>query len=529
MMALIAATLCFSYPCRTDSKGSAWQIDLAYLADALSRYHPDAFHTISRADFQRRVKVISERIPHMNDAATIVAFKQLVASIGDAHTGFGFSSKPPMNFFIFPIKAYRYSDGVYIQAAAPAYRDLVGARIVSIGGVPIDEAERRLDTVADASNSWTKRWWLPFTFRGEVFKALGLSATAAGARFGTELHGRVRVVEIPVLREPFTVGYNLGAPPGSGWIDGRGAAAPLYLQHVEQPLWFAPAGKGTLYVRCSIVGDSNGETFDGFFARAFSYADRNGVDKIILDLRMNGGGDNYLTPSVVARIVQRPNLNRRGHLFVITGRSTQSAAENLVDRLQRDTEAVFVGEPTGERPNMYGDAQPFVLPQSKIVVNISSLFWQDMGPRDNRDTTGPEVAAELTEADFENGTDPTLDATSGPLPPAFTETVTNALGRGNDDLRDAYEAYVNDPVHRFAQVEAATEYMVDGLVAQKKYHDAETLCELNLRRYQTASAYDALGSLEEARKNIDRAKEAYQLALRIDPRDSVAASRLSAL
>jgi len=527
--ALIAAALCFSYPCRIDSKGSPWQTDLAYLADALSRYHPDAFHSISRANFQSRVKAISQRIPRMNDAATIVALKQLVAAIGDAHTGFGFSSKPPMSFFIFPIKAYRYSDGVYIQAAAPAYRDLVGARIASIGGVPIDEAERRLDTVADASNSWTRRWWLPFTFRGEVFKALGLSPTAAGARFGTDLHGRVRAVEIPVLREPFTVGYNLGAPPGSDWIDGRSGNVPLYLQHLEQPLWFAPAGNATLYVRCSIVGDSNGETFDGFFALAFSYADRNGIEKLILDLRMNGGGNNYLTPSVVARIVQRPSLNRRGHFFVIIGRSTQSAAENLVDRLQRDTEAVFVGEPTGERPNMYGDAQPFVLPESKIVVNISSLYWQDMGPRDDRDTTGPEIAAELTEADFENGTDPTLDAIARPLPPAFTTTIDNALGRGRGELREAYDGYVNNPVHRFAQVEAATEYAIDGLVDRKQYSDAETLCELNLRRYQTAPAYDALGSLEEARKNVDHAKAAYRTALHIDPRDSVAASRLSAL
>jgi hypothetical protein len=525
----VALAFCFLSPCRIDSKGSPWQIDLAYLDDALSRYHPDAFHSISRADFQRRVKAISERIPHINDAATIVAFKQLVASIGDAHTGFGFSSKPPMNFFIFPIKAYRYPDGVYIQAAAPAYRDLVGARITSIGRVPIDEAERRLNTVADASNSWTKRWWLPFTFRGEVFRALGLSSTAAGARFGTDLHGRVRVVEIPVLREPFTVGYDLGAPSGSDWSDGRGGTAPLYLQHLEQPLWFAPAGSGTLYVRCSIVGDSNGETFDGFFARAFSYSDRNGIDKLILDLRMNGGGNNYLTPSVVARIVQRPNLNRRGHLFVIIGRSTQSAAENLVDRLERDTEAVFVGEPTGERPNMYGDAQPFVLPESKIVVNISSLYWQDMGPRDNRDTTGPEIAAELSEADFENGTDPALDATARRLPPTFNETITSALGRGSGELREAYNGYVNDPVHRFSQVEAATEYMIEGLVNRKQYSDAETLCKLNLRSYQTAPAYDALGSLEEARKNVDRAKAAYRGALRIDPRDSVAASRLSAL
>ncbi len=527
--ASIAALICFAYPFRVQPGESPWQIDLTFLANALTKYHPNAFHSITRAEFQRRVRALAQRIPLMDGAETIVAFKQLVASIGDAHTGFGFSSKPPMNFYIFPIKAYRYPDGIYIQSAAPAYRELVGARITSIGGVEVAQAERRLDTVADASNAWTKRWWLPFTFRGEVFKALKLTETADRARFGLQFSGRTQVVEIPILRKPFTVGYNLGAPPDSDWVDGRGARTPLYLQHLEHPLWFAPAGNATLYVRCSVVGDSDGETFDAFFSRVFSYADHNGVERLILDLRMNGGGDNSLTPSVVARIVQRQNLNRRGHFFVVVGRSTQSAAENLVDRLERDTEAVFVGEPTGERPNMYGDPQPFVLPRSKITVNISSLYWQDMGPRDDRDATGPEIAAELTEADFENGVDPALEAIARPLPAAFTEVMANAVGRSQGELREAYDGYVNDPVHRFVQIETATENLIDDLTEQKRYPQAETLSELNLRRYQTAPAYDTLGSVAEALKNVEGAKNAYRSALRIDPHDAVAASRLSAL
>lgn len=524
----LAALLFALCPCSVESADSAWQIDLTFLANALTQYHVNAFHTISRSEFQRRVQIIRRRIPSMGNAATIVAFKQLVASIGDAHTGFGFSSRPPMNFFIFPIKVYRYPDGLYIQAAAPAYRNLVGARIVSIGGVPADEAERRLDTLADASNVWTKHWWLPFTMRGEAFRALGLSPIADGARFGLEFAGRTRLVDIPVLRKPFTVGYNLGAPPGSDWVDARGATVPLYQQHLEHPLWFARADSATLYVRCSIVGDSDDETFDAFFARAFAYADQNNIDRMIIDLRLNGGGNNYLTPSVVQRVIQRPKLNRRGHLFVVIGRSTQSAAENLVDRLQRDTAAIFVGEPTGERPNMYGDALPFVLPKSKITVNISSLYWQDMGPRDGRDTTGPEIAAELTETDFEKGTDPALEAIARPLPPAFTDVINNAIGHG-DQVREAYDGYLNDPVHRFAQVEAATEYLVDDLVGQKRYGDAMMLGQLNLQRFKSAPAYDAVGGVQEALKNVNAAKAAYRSALSVDPHDAVAASRLSAL
>jgi hypothetical protein len=526
---LFLALAFVAYPCCVESSDGRWQRDLAFLAHALTKYHVNAFHKISKTAFQIRVQALRAHLPRMDDAAAIVALKQLVASIGDAHTGFGFSSEPPMNFFIFPIKVYRYPDGIYVQAATPGYRELIGARIISIGGLSMAEVERRLDTVADASNAWTQRWWLPFTFRGQVFKALGLSRSAFRARFAFERAGRTEVVDLPVIQKPLSVGYSLGAPLHSGWTDRQNGHPPLYLQHLERPLWFSPMGKGALYVRCSIVGDSEDESFGAFFARVFTYVDQAAIDKLILDLRMNGGGDNTLTPAVVQSVVKRPKINHRGHFFVIIGRSTQSAAENLVDRLQRDTEAVFVGEPTGERPNMFGDPQSFVLPESRIAVNISSLYWQDMGPRDNRDTTGPEIAAELTEHDFEAGLDPAMEAIAHPLEPSFGEVMESALGRGTDEAHSAYVSYVRDPIHRFVQIESATEALIDDLIDKKRYELAEVLCDLNLSRYRTASAYDELGSLQEARKNVSRAKLAYESALKIDPRDAVAASRLSVL
>src|SRR6267143_154269 len=55
----------------------------------------------------------------------------------------------------------------------------------------------------------------------------------------------------------------------------------------------------------------------------------------------------------------------KGHLFVITGRLTFSAAMNLASRLEHETHATFVGEPTGSRPNHYGEAVTLTLPQRR--------------------------------------------------------------------------------------------------------------------------------------------------------------------
>ena len=131
---------------------------------------------------------------------------------------------------------------------------------------------------------------------------------------------------------------------------------------------------------------------------------------MVLDLRLNGGGDNTLILPIVHGIIKRDAINRKGHFFVIIGRQTQSAAQNLVNMLERHTEAIFVGEPTGERPNHWGEPEGFELPNSRLQVNVSTLWWQDLDPRDKRDATYPQVPALLSSSDYASNRDPAMAA-----------------------------------------------------------------------------------------------------------------------
>jgi hypothetical protein len=114
----LAAAFCF-LPLRACPETNAARADLSFMAAALTQYHVNPFHSISRNAFNARVRRLAAELPTMTDAEVYVGLKQIIALIGDTHTGFGFSSAPPMNFFVFPMKIYRYPDGVYVQAAAP--------------------------------------------------------------------------------------------------------------------------------------------------------------------------------------------------------------------------------------------------------------------------------------------------------------------------------------------------------------------------------------------------------------------------
>ncbi len=130
---------------------------------------------------------------------------------------------------------------------------------------------------------------------------------------------------------------------------------------------------------------------DQFAASLEQFIATHSEDRLVIDLRYNGGGDNTnLRPLLLT--IERSRFNHRGHLFVLIGPTTFSAAQNFTNRLENSTEAIFVGQPSGSNPNMYGDPKGFELPNSHLDVKMAHLWWQDEDPRDTRTATFPEIA-----------------------------------------------------------------------------------------------------------------------------------------
>jgi hypothetical protein len=115
-------------------------------------------------------------------------------------------------------------------------------------------------------------------------------------------------------------------------------------------------------------------------------------------------------PPLLEALIRHDRINRPGGLFVIIGRGTFSAAQNTVNLLEAYTRATFVGEPTGSRPNFVGESTFIVMPYSKLRVYCSSRYWQHVVSTDRREWVPPQIAAELSSADFAANRDPCLEA-----------------------------------------------------------------------------------------------------------------------
>ena len=69
-------------------------------------------------------------------------------------------------------------------------------------------------------------------------------------------------------------------------------------------------------------------------------------------------------------------INRKENLKVIIGRETFSSALLNAYEFKFDTNAEIIGEPSGGKPNCYGEILKFTLPNSRFIVSYSTRYYK---------------------------------------------------------------------------------------------------------------------------------------------------------
>ena len=185
---------------------------------------------------------------------------------------------------------------------------------------------------------------------------------------------------------------------------------PLSQSRRNEPFWWTTIGDALYFQYNAVVTTtSDDETLASVVDQVRASLASGGVERVIVDLRHNNGGDNR-TYGPLLQLLQDPGVDRAGRLLVIIGRQTFSAGTNFATELDQLTSAVFVGEPTGGRPNLYADVRPVELPSSGITVQVSSHFYVKSTPTDDRPWIPPDIPVELSSADYFAHRDAILDA-----------------------------------------------------------------------------------------------------------------------
>ncbi len=514
-----------------------WRQDLSYLAAEMPRRHQNLFHAMTREQFESAVKRLDARIPGLARHQIIVELGHIVAMVKDGHTGIqGIPFDPKINFRSYPLTLYLYKDGLFVRSADPKYADAIGARVVRIGNVTAEEALRAAGELVFHDNEMGIKALAPMVVvTPEVLHTAGIIKEMESAPFVFEREGRRFTLDLKPFSRPVPVGHGTNFLKPAGWVDARDNAktpAPLYLKDPENAYWFEylPDSK-TVYVQYNGVQNKLDESLADFSKRLFAFVESNPVERFVLDMRNNGGGNNYLNKPLLLGIL-KSKIDERGKLFTIIGRRTFSAAQNLVNELDKYTNTLFVGEPTGENVNFYGDPARIELPHSGLVIRASALWWQNMDPRDRRQWTGPHIAAELTSEDYSANIDPAMKAIMAYTPKKeLAETMLEALTANNVELaKKLFREYRSDPANAYLNPEGAVNTLGYRLMEMKRLEQAIEIFKLNVEAFpQSANTYDSLGEAYMNAGNRELATRNYEKAVALDPTNTNAINILKRL
>jgi len=317
-----------------------WQADLRFLHETVHQDYPFLFKKTTAAAFDEKVEKLAASIPTMQEHEIIAGLARIVSSFEYGHTSMNLG-QGATSFKKLPLNLYHFSDGVYVEGVHKDNEKALGAKVLKIAGMPIEEALEAIRPVVPAENDQF--------FKGYCLSTLLLPKVLHAQGVTKEL-----LKEVPLTLEKdgavFDVNFSVreeGAPPTNygftrqegEWLSARDQeSTPYYLKELDKHYYFdyLPATKA-VYVRYSQVMPDPSESIADFYERVFAFVEENEVEKLVLDVRLNGGGNNYNNKTLVTKVIKSEKINQVGKFYVIIGRRTFSACQNLINELMNLT------------------------------------------------------------------------------------------------------------------------------------------------------------------------------------------------
>lgn len=371
-----------------------WREDLRFVAEEIPKNHKNAFHKISREQFEKAVTDLNRQIPELDDTGIIFGFAKLFASVGDGHTLLYWN----WAYGTVPIRLFWFGKELRVVKADAKFPRTNGAKVTKIGGVAVEELFRRSQPYI--SQDETPQFVLEASANFLTFPAflrqIGAAQSNENAVFEfADANNKKFSLELAVV-----------SAENREWIYPY-KTAPLWLSREDKPLacTFLPDSK-TVYVQFQSY--PRRKEFKKFSEELFAFLDKNEIEKLVFDLRLNGGGDfTRGRDFFIKPLKERLNLTKKGKLFVIAGRRTFSAGMSNAADFRNEFGAVLVGEPTGQKPNGYSENRNFKLPNSHFDISVSTQIYRFA----DKDTLGliPDKIIEPDWKSFQEGKDSALN------------------------------------------------------------------------------------------------------------------------
>ena len=400
---------------------SKWITDFDFVVNSIKTNHPNPYFRVSREEFEafadKQKKVVQNSF---SPEESLIAVMKVVAKLRDGHTQI-YSKDNFGTDILLPLRTYVFEDGVYIISVVEEYNSLMGAKLLAVNGIKIEEVEKRLNSIIPSDNDFGRRNYLPmYLSKTAYLKGLGVIESTDSVRLklitvdGIAKDIAIKTVKASSDHEWFK--RSLNGPGNFQYVNPFNGHVPEYLKafysgYKNFKYRYINREKA-LYLQINQLVDSPQQSFADFQYDFWDYFDRNtnSIRSFILDLRFNTGGNGPLIIGFVKELIKREKILHDKNFSVLIGRQTFSAAIMLVSQLKTYTNATFFGEPMGGPLHLWSTAlQLGTVPSGNFEFHVSSSeFFMDL-PAGKNYIFPPQIPFPVISSDFFSGRDKLLD------------------------------------------------------------------------------------------------------------------------
>ena len=414
-----------------------WREDLQFAVDTFLQ-RDRSFSPEARQRFRDAIASLQRTVEGKTDEQIIVELAKAVALSKNAHTRL-YLLRNRSELRRYPIRVWWFADGLYVIRATPDYSELLGARILRIGGRTVDQVKQAVDPLFAGNTSWLKYMSAYTMTSPDVLIGLGLIGSDGKAeielknRRGEDVKRQLEPLPLRRSDEPTESWWDLAPsrPRSDGaWLSALSldaARLPLYLQKTDRQYWSQTLPQWQLlYIQFNRSGDvPGGEPFAEFGKRVLTELQSAAVKKLVVDMRFNTGGNLDIAKTFMEHLGALAR-KRNMKVYVITGRATFSAGLFHAMQLRQYANAILVGEPVGDELDFWSEGGNLLAPNSKLSFHYADRF-HSMSPAERPElkeylVTGsdlsvkdpkPDIPVNMTARDYLLARDPALEAIVG--------------------------------------------------------------------------------------------------------------------
>lgn len=349
----------------------AWTEDIDFYKTNLELKHIDLYNKISKTEFEKEIQQIKAGINTKNDVDIIIDLMRLTRKIGDGHTAFSLRG---VKTHLFPFEIYNVNGKWRIIKVTNEHKDLLGKILIKIDGKGINEILKEVSKVAqyiENEQSEVIRTG-EYLIISELLFGLKLTKNEFQATFTflEDVSGKENSILLNALSKKDYYGntdfesYKTIIPE---------LQKPIVTKH--DYLWFSPI-KDTKGVYIKFESYPSFEEMEKFGESVLNFINENSIEKIVIDLRNNGGGDFFVGTFLAYYLNLADGIDWKSGVYVLTDKVTFSAATSNASQFRQMLNAKIIGEPTGSNPTGYQDMGQFALPNSGMIVTYSKRLFK---------------------------------------------------------------------------------------------------------------------------------------------------------